>query len=303
MNNISDTASPGLLSNHGNLQNTQFAGQSSKQSVNAYESLDTGLTIKTREGDIVTLSSKSFSELNSFEYNSRGKIQTDSGTAQFSQHLREITLSTGDQFSFSVQGDLNEQELADIEAIVLGVEGIAAEMAEGDMGGAMEKAMAMGSYSSVSMYSADISHQRSYAVRDETRSVASNALPGEGPGEKISQRPKSLDHFVDRMSKFLEKQEDKLLAKSQQPLSSLFEQLLKNIADTDEEDVPVSEVPALETQAEDTQATPASEKQIAGPPAYDTPAHEALKAFGERVDQIINYMLKNAFETTFDGVA
>jgi len=303
MNNISHNPSTELLSNRGNLQNTQFSGQSRKQSVNAYESLDTGLTIKTREGDIVTLSSNSFTELNAFEYNSRGKIQTDSGTARFSQHIREITLSTGDQFSFSVQGDLNEQELADIEAIVLGVEGIAAEMAEGDMGGAVEKAMSMGNYSSVSMYSAEISYERSYSVTDETRSVASNSLPAAGPEEKLSHRPKHLDHFADKMSKFLEKQEDKLLAKAQHPLSALFDQLLKSIADTDEQEGPASETPVIDALATDIQSTPATETQAFEPPAYDTAVHETLKAFGERVDQIINHMLKNAFETTFNGVA
>ncbi|MCP4720320.1 MAG: hypothetical protein GY860_12750, partial [Desulfobacteraceae bacterium] len=112
MNSISDNSSPGLLQDRGNLQNAQFSSHSRKQTVNAYESLDTGLTIQTREGDIVTLSSNSFSEFNASEYNSKGEIRTDSGNALITQHTREITLTTGEQFSFSVQGDLNEQELA-----------------------------------------------------------------------------------------------------------------------------------------------------------------------------------------------
>ena len=81
MNSIPDNLSPGLLQDRGNLQNTQFSSYSRKQSVNAYERLDTGLTIQTREGDIVTLSSNSFSEFNSFEYDSQGQIRTDSGYA------------------------------------------------------------------------------------------------------------------------------------------------------------------------------------------------------------------------------
>ncbi len=268
MNSISDNSSPGLLQNRGNLQNAQFSSHSRKQTVNAYESLDTGLTIQTREGDIVTLSSNSFSELNASEYNSRGEIRTDFGNALVTQHTREITLTTGEQFSFSVQGDLNEQELADIEAIVRGVDGIVAEVMEGDMDEAIEKAMSMGNYSSVSMYSADISYERSYAVTQETSSISHGPLPNSVQDAGISNTPKHVAHLVDKMAKFLEKQEEKLLAKAQQPLSALFDQLMKNKADTEEQKIPV---------------------------------YDALKIAGEQLDQIINDRLKKIFETTLDG--
>lgn len=278
MNSIPETSSTGLSQDRGNLQNTQFSGHARRQTVNAYESLDAGLTIKTREGDIVTLSSSRFSEFSSSEYNSKGKIQTDSGSALITQHTREITLTTGDQFSFSVQGDLNEQELADIEAIVKGVDGIVAQVAEGDMEEAVAQAMAMGNYSSVSMYSADISYQRSYSMTEETRSVASGPLSAPGSDESLShrsenfQRSNPMDRFADRMARFLEKQEEKLLAKAQQPLAALFDQLQKNIADTDEAD------------------TDKEETSVRG----------ILKAAGEQVDQLINNLLKNAFETTLN---
>lgn len=273
MNRIPDTSSQGLIQDRGNLQNSQFSSYSRKQSVNSYESLDTGLTIKTREGDIVTLSSNSFSQLDAFEYNSRGEIQTDSANLRASQHTREITLTTGEQFSFSVQGDLNEQELADIEAIVKGVDSIAAEVAQGDMDGAVEKAMSMGNYASVSMYSADISHQRSYSVAEETRSITQGSLSGQAPalgtGVKNSQRPVPVDSFVEKMAQLIEDQEAKMLAKAQQPLGALFEQLLKNKEEAD---------------------------------GRETPAYGALKTMGEQVDQLINDILKNTFATTLNGV-
>ena len=185
MNSIPDTSSTGLSQDRGNLQNTQFSGHARRQTVNAYESLDTGLTIKTREGDIVTLSSSRFAQFNASEYNSRGEIQTDFGNALISRHTREITLATGDQFSFSVQGDLNEQELSDIEAILKGVDGIVAQVAEGDMQEAVAQAMAMGNYSSVSRYSADISYERSYSMTEETRSMESSPLSAPDPEENV----------------------------------------------------------------------------------------------------------------------
>ena len=272
MNRIPDTQSPGLLQDRGNLQNSQFSSQSRTQSVNAYESLNTGLTIKTREGDIVTLSSSSFSELNSFEYNSRGEIRTDSANASLSQHTREITLTTGEQFSFSVQGDLNEQELADIEAIVKGVDSIAAEVFQGDMDEAFEKAMSMENYSSVSMYSAEITHQQFYSVAEETSSSSLGPLgaaPSLGTGGVNSQSSLPLDDFVEKMVQLIEDQEEKMLAKAQQPLSALFEQLLKNKEDADEK---------------------------------QTPAYGALKSMGEAVDQLVSDLLKKAFDTTLNDL-
>jgi hypothetical protein len=273
MNSIPDTQSPGLLQDRGNLQSSKFSSHSRKQSVNAYESLKTGLTIKTREGDIVTLSSNSFSELNAFEYNSRGEIRTDSANARISQHTREITLTTGEQFSFSVQGDLNEQELADIEAIVKGVDSITAEVIQGDMDGAFEKALSMGNYSSVSMYSAEISHQRSYSVAEETRSTSLGPLAGSDPalgtdgGNSQSSLP--VDSFVEKMAQLIEDQEEKMLAKAQQPLSALFEQLLKNREEADER---------------------------------ETPAYDVLKNMGKAVEQLVDDLLKKAFDTTLNGL-
>ncbi|RLB84809.1 MAG: hypothetical protein DRH26_18865 [Deltaproteobacteria bacterium] len=289
MNSIPERSSTGLSQDRGNLQNTQFSGHARRQIVNVHESLDAGLTIKTREGDIVTLSSSRFAQFNASEYNSKGEIQTDSGNALLTQHTREITLATGDQFSFFVQGDLNEQELADIEAIVKGVDSIAAEVAEGDMEEAVAQAMAMGNYSSVSMYSADISYQRSYSMIEETRSVANSPLPVSGSEERISRRPEHsrrpnhMNRFAEKMARFLEKQEEKLLAKAQQPLTALFDQLQKNIADTGKATIGKANTDEANTDKKGTSA------------------RGILKAAGEQVDQLINNILKNVFETTLNN--
>ena len=129
-------------------------------------------------------------------------------------------------------------------------------------------------------------------MTQETRSVASNPSLAPGKEKGISHRPKHMNSFVDKMARFLEKQgdklqeshkpdrfahkmarflekqEDNLLAKAQKPLTKLFDQLLKNKADSDEQ---------------------------------ETPAYGALKTVGEQIDQIINDRLKKAFETTLDG--
>lgn len=273
MNSISDTSSQGLQGrgDYSNAYNARFSGQSSKLSVNSYESLDAGLTIKTREGDIVTLSTSRFSEMNANEYNSQGRIDTGNGSMSASRQTRELTLTTGELFSFSVQGDLNEQELADIESIIKGVDGIIGEMAEGDMDDAVAKAMAMGSYDSVSMYEADITVQRSYAVRSETRYAEAGRLTRapQAPGLDYQKPATHVSSFVDQVAQLLEAQKEEALAQAQQPLSQLFAHYLKN-KDTDEE--------------------------------AQEPKYKALEAASKDINQLINDMVKDIFKDTLDQI-
>lgn len=159
------------------LSDAQFSSYVRKQSVSAYESLDAGLTIQTKEGDLVTLTSNTYAQVDAFMYNSKGILQTDSGTTAVTRNQREITLTSGDSFSFSVVGDLSEEELQDIEAIVKGIDEIISEMAQGDMDDAVSKALSMGGYDSVSMYSADITYQRSYAMTSQTQARTMEPLP------------------------------------------------------------------------------------------------------------------------------
>ncbi len=267
---IPDTSFPGRLYDRGNMADTPFSYQTQKQSVQAHESLRASLTIQTREGDMVTLSSNKFSEFSAFEYTRKGEIQSQRGTALVSHHRREITLTTGEQFSFSVQGDLNEQELSDIEAIVKGIDRIMAEMVQGDMEEAIEKALSMGSYTSVSMYSADISHERSYAVSQETRSASQGILPDQVSDQARArtrgQSPKAVDHFFDKMARLLEKQEEKMLAKARLPLASLFEKYLQ--------------------KSEDTHGKNFQEEA-------------SLKTLAQQIDQMVADQIQNAFGKTF----
>lgn len=274
MNSISDTSSQGLQGrgDYSNAYNSRFSGQSSQLSVNSYESLDAGLTIKTREGDIVTLSTSRFSEMNANEYNSHGQIETPNGSMTASRQTRELTLTTGELFSFSVEGDLNEQELADIESIIKGVDGIIGEMAEGDMDDAVAKAMAMGSYDSVSMYEADITVQRSYGVRSETRSSESGRLAQsprapQPPGLDYQKPAAHVSSFVDQVAQLLEAQKEEALVQAQQPLSQLFAHYLK---DKD------------------------------GGEAAEKPQYKALEVASKDINQLINDMVKDVFKDTLD---
>jgi putative lipoic acid-binding regulatory protein len=236
MSSISNQSSmAGLSPRQSTIPDAQFSNYVRKQSFSAYESLDAGLSIKTKEGDLITLTSSSYAEVDAFMYDSKGVLQTDSGKVMVSQNIREITLRSGESFTFSVVGDLNEEELEDIEAIVKGIDEVISQMAVGDMEGAVAKAVSMGGYDSVSMYAADITYQRSYAMTSEVQAETVKTLPEAGimpedntlPGNYRSHQKRNnslynIDKFIEKMMKNMEKFEEKLIDKAQTPIDKLF---------------------------------------------------------------------------------
>ena len=209
----SQTASAGLFPRQNALSDSQYSSYIKKQSLSAYESLDAGLTIKTKEGDVVTLTSSSYAQLDAFLYNSKGVLQTDSGKVLASLNQREITLTNGESFSFSVEGDLSEQELLDIEAIVKGIDEVISQMAGGNMDDAVEKALSMGGYDTVSMYAADITYQRSYQMTSEVQAETS----------------RNVDDDVEKMAEKLAAHDARLVDKARKPIDMLFRHHLGNM--------------------------------------------------------------------------
>ena len=286
------------------LSDARFSSYVRKQSISAYESLDAGLTIQTKEGDLVTLTSSSFSKLDAHMYDSRGVLQTQSGMAMATQNSREITLSSGESFSFSVVGDLSEAELTDIEAIVKGIDGIIAEMAAGDMDDAIDKALSMGGYDTVSMYAADLSYKRSYQMASHTTyqansQAASQAgaqtepLPELNPemlpnskttipsvsnffpenytsGKHKDNTMDNINKFVKKMTKQFAKHEDKLVEKAQKPIDKLFRHHLKEI--------------------KHNRGSKNIEKQ---------PIYTAIDEMRKKIDELIEQMTKTLFKDDF----
>jgi hypothetical protein len=254
MNSIQNqAAASGMPSNYSSLSDAQVASYMRKQAVTATESLKAGLTIQTKEGDIVTLASNSYAQLDAFMYNSQGVLQTADGTVAASVSQRQVTLATGESFSFSVIGDLSEEELADIEDIVKGIDGIIAEMAQGDMAEAVEKAMAMGTYDTVSMYAADISYEKNVAAVVETQAREAvlaapeaeilpkeeSALPttvepfpeNHAPKKRRKNSIKDINRFVERMAEKLDNHPAKLVKKAEKAIDKLFNHHLEKAKD------------------------------------------------------------------------
>lgn len=225
----------GLPSYQGALTDNRFSSYVSKQSISAYESLDAGLTIKTREGDVVTLSSSSYSQLDAYMYNSKGILENGSGKVAVQQQ-REITLASGESFTFSVSGDLNEAELKDIDALVKGLDGVISEITRGSMDDAINAALSMGTYGSIETYSADIKYEKSYSVASEFQGQRSADQPN--ASSKPLEKP---DASFEKLSEFIEKLNEKLADNARKPVAKLFRHHLDALRgkDSEKEDSPV----------------------------------------------------------------
>lgn len=265
MSSIQGNSSPGPRpQSYPKIPEATFASRS--RQVQAYEQLNAGLTIQTREGDVVTLSSSSHAGFSASSYTSQGVLESDSGKASVNRHSREIVLTTGESFSFSVTGDLNEQELEDIENIIRGIDAIISEVAEGDMDDAVETALSMGTYESISRYAADVRYARTYSMTQGTSS------PGIGGGMEDGRsgtggRPVGIAGVFEKMAGLLEDQEEKLLEKASQPLDSLFRHHIRNREENQEGRFSVTAV---------------------------------LERMRERLEQMISEMINGGFDRTLD---
>lgn len=287
------------LQNRAALSNTGTASSSSELYVESYSRLDAGLTIRTQEGDMVSLSTSRYSELEAYEYSSRGVVSNEDGYAAASYNVREITLSTGETFRFTVEGDLNEEELEDIESIITGVDGIISEMMEGDLQDAVSEAMSMGYYDSISFYEADITVKYGYAMYSEEQTATTGTL-GQDPAaayledsgdtgtdtddRRTTRTAGNLENsLMDQLSELLEEQQEDALARAREPLSSLFDHYLETRETGEASEAQANEEEAL---VDDTEIT----------------FSDLLEIAAKAVDRTIADMVKNAFDNSLKSL-
>ncbi len=181
------------------------------------ENSSANLTITTSEGDIVKLSSQSYYDFKSLLYDKKGQVYSDAGTITNQTSYREMTLKSGQSFTFSVEGHLNEQELNDVEKIVGQIDNILHHMEKGDMDNALKKALKMGGYDTVSGFSADLSVKKSYSmIAEKIQSSVSTAE------ENMMKRIKEpVQQLIDHHFKNLLKEQSRNL----DPVKAFLEQL------------------------------------------------------------------------------
>ncbi len=214
----------------------QTAAYATERLVSTRESLDTGLTIRTREGDLVTLSSSSVSSMEAYLYDGAGIARTANGEAYVAESRREITLANGQSFSFTVDGNLSDEELADIDSLLQGLDQVIAKVQSGDMDQAFDQALQLGDFDTFASFSADISYQRSYQMTSSSVATATQTLSGAADNAESSREPLSpaagrdgagpamadFDRLLDRLFDRLERHREKLFDHAAKPVEKLL---------------------------------------------------------------------------------
>jgi hypothetical protein len=132
--------------------------------ISASTDLTGQLSVTTAEGDKVTLTADFEARFQALNY--QGQIQTDAGPAQVSAKSIEASLSK--QYGVTVEGDLNEQELNDLEKLFRKVSGIFNKYFRGQDDEALAKTAKLadkfGGLSSLSSLDLSVSVERSVTV-------------------------------------------------------------------------------------------------------------------------------------------
>lgn len=249
MNNIAHYfPSAGLTSRQQQTSDSQTAAYASQRSISTSESLETGLTIQTRDGDLITLNSSSYTDMDAYLYDSAGMVRTENGEVFMAESHREITLASGQSFSFSVEGNLSEEELADIDSLLKGLDKVISEMKSGDMEEALDEALHLGGFDTFASFAADISYERSYQMTSEFAAESSQALPVEAAGAEDNGQPLTFapesggappaipdfGKLFDKLFENLEKRELQLFDKAAKPMARLLNHHLNGLENEDD---------------------------------------------------------------------
>jgi hypothetical protein len=120
---------------------------------------EANIMFTTAEGDMVTISN----------YHEQAYSLV---SEKWSSPLQQGTNFTAsalnvDAFSLSVEGDLNEEELADIQNLMVDLTSIAEHFFSGNLGKAMDEAMNIGDMGSIAQLSASFSYNANWAVSSQ----------------------------------------------------------------------------------------------------------------------------------------
>lgn len=158
------------------------------------------LSFLTAEGDRVSISAGSESRFSFDSYTAQGFAE---GQAVDIRH-QQSSSSLRSDFSFLVEGDLNEHELADIEAFVQTAENLFNNLRSGNVDEAEETALSLGDLESLSTAALFFRQKTTISVAARSTALATQgkgtSQPSQGRGSAVGQGP-SIENFFERIRK------------------------------------------------------------------------------------------------------
>ncbi len=154
------------------------------------------LTVVTKEGDRVTLSTRLHSEASYVTYNRWGSI---SGM-EIDTQAERVHSNTSHEFSMVVEGDISEQEWEDIADVREKVEDIAEHFLAGNIDGAKDILTTLLYDRSISSLNASMRYEAMATVERELRGELTSPLFSfqDVIGPDYSGEPPQMAHFISR---------------------------------------------------------------------------------------------------------
>ena len=137
---------------------TSIISQTEKMSI--FESKETGVAIVTKEGDYVTISADSEFQLDVATYDQTGRMR---GVTS-SLHFQALSFDSSQEFSINVDGDLNEQEMKDIQKVLHSLDKIMNDLLSGRLDQGMTRAGKLANMGSLSSIDATLQGEQNISV-------------------------------------------------------------------------------------------------------------------------------------------
>ena len=167
-------------------QRQGITSQSSQTDISSQKSID--LSLVTAEGDKVTLSANVAFQASYATYNSQGTLN---GVTSVSQG-ESFEASLEREFSISVEGDLDQQELKDIKKAVKNIIKIAKQFFKGDLDNAFAKALKLRTPDTIASLDASFQTSVSASFAQQVSQI-STGVPGQAPGSSsLTDQPSNL---------------------------------------------------------------------------------------------------------------
>lgn len=214
--------------------NSSFSQASKYERITAASSLQKDISLKTAEGDTVTISYQKdtafLNETYDALYLKNSLMQSDRGTLlqqqQAQVHSELLAYSQEEQFSLTISGDLNEGEQRDIREALERIDKLMLEtMAGGDLFAGAEDVAGIVGLENIAAVAADYRYQSLITIEEVSQATSTTKYIGEGTlNDRLSDFFNSiatpsatpadrLGELVDEMAQILREQisEKKLL--------------------------------------------------------------------------------------------
>ena len=153
---------------------TQSGGRSSQTLTNFEVQTQTGLSIVTAEGDRVTLSTSATFQGTGENYNARGVME---GQA-ISLRSNIVEGAVSSQKQLTIEGELNEQEIQDIENIISQLNGLRENVVSGDLQAALIKGQEIVAGGSIASIDLEVYYAESVSVSQSSVQYETGQLDG-----------------------------------------------------------------------------------------------------------------------------